>query len=309
MGNAVKCCVPEKGNTMADDDLAALRSGSTNKEGQPAEASVSQKKAASLLKDFNASGDDVKELTAAQLSKLQPVERFEKLFPFYRMDINGFQLRTKQAKKLYADRRGITRFETILEVRLSDLQTVFKPHESWNALNDPSSDFVSFLRDTCAPSEEEKADGDVETDDDTDNPHISLFHLRCIALLWCDGSNKEKGFELYDMMQDNDQPSIAASDKDFLPCFNFILKMATELTYKLGPKYLDLGGEQYTTVTDDEIAQKSSEEVFESLSEDFLDDVFGSESTLSRKEYEEICVEKVPWLFSPKEIRKKLEYA
>lgn len=54
------------------------------------EASVSQKKAASLLKDFNAQGDDVKELTAAQLEKMTPVERFEKLFPFYRMDINGF---------------------------------------------------------------------------------------------------------------------------------------------------------------------------------------------------------------------------
>ena len=109
---------------------------------EPSEASATQKKAANLLKDFNAQGDDVKELTAAQMAKLSPIERFEKIFPFYEMDINGFTLRTKQAKKLYADRRGITRFETIVEVRLSDLQEVFKPHASWNALNDPSSDFV-----------------------------------------------------------------------------------------------------------------------------------------------------------------------
>ena len=191
---------------------------------------------------------------------------------------------------MYADRRGITRFETIVEVRLSDLQEAFKPHSSWNALNDPSSDFVQFLRDTCTPDKEEEENGDVEVDLDTtvteNNPHISLFHLRCVALLWCDGSKKEKAFELYDMMQDNDQPSIAASDKDFLPCFNFILKMATELTYKLGPKYLTDLSEPYTTVTDDQIKENNAEAVFESLSEDFLDEVFGSESTLPRKEYE-----------------------
>ena len=51
---------------------------------------------------------------------------------------------------------------------------------------------------------EEKKEGDVETDSDPNNPHISLFHLRCIGLLWCDGSVKEKAFEFYDMLQDND---------------------------------------------------------------------------------------------------------
>jgi hypothetical protein len=40
------------------------------------------------------------------LNKLSVNERFEKLFPFYRMDINGFSLRIKQAKKAYADRTG-----------------------------------------------------------------------------------------------------------------------------------------------------------------------------------------------------------
>ena len=42
-----------------------------------------------------------------------------------------------------------------MEVRLSDLQEAFKPHDSWNALNDPDSDFVNFLRDTCTPDFEE----------------------------------------------------------------------------------------------------------------------------------------------------------
>ena len=142
MGQIVRCCIPSGGgNESAHDELAALRSGS-GAGVVDTEASASQKKAASLLKDFNAQGDDVKELTTAQLAKMTPIERFSKIFPFYRMDVNGFSLRTKQAKKMYADRRGITRFETIVEVRLSDLQEVFKPHSSWSALNDPSSDFV-----------------------------------------------------------------------------------------------------------------------------------------------------------------------
>ncbi len=69
-------------------------------------------------------------------------------------------------------------------------------------MNDPDSDFVNFLRDTCTPDKEELDGGDVETDHDHDesNPHISLFHFRCIGLLWCEGSTKEKAFEYYDML-------------------------------------------------------------------------------------------------------------
>ena len=97
MGQTVRCCIPSGGgNESAHDELAALRSGSGAGSGQvDTEASASQKKAASLLKDFNAQGDDVKELTAAQLAKMAPIERFSKIFPFYRMDVNGFSLRTK----------------------------------------------------------------------------------------------------------------------------------------------------------------------------------------------------------------------
>ena len=95
MGQTVRCCIPSGGgNESAHDELAALRSGS-GAGVVDTEASASQKKAASLLKDFNAQGDDVKELTAAQLAKMTPIERFSKIFPFYRMDVNGFSLRTK----------------------------------------------------------------------------------------------------------------------------------------------------------------------------------------------------------------------
>lgn len=40
--------------------------------------------------------------------------------------------------------------------------------------------------------------------DDEDPEMISLFKLRCIGVLWCDGSSGEKATELYDNMQDAD---------------------------------------------------------------------------------------------------------
>ena len=83
---------------------------------------------------------------------------------------------------------------------------------------------------------EEKSVGDIEQDEDQNNPHISLFHFRCIGLLWCEGSAKEKAFEFYDMLQ-GDQKKIACNDKEFKPSFFTLLDMASEMTCKLAPKY------------------------------------------------------------------------
>lgn len=53
-----------------------------------------------MLKDFNQDGDDVKELTVAKLKKMDRYEKFEKQFPFYKMDVNGYILRIKEAMRL-----------------------------------------------------------------------------------------------------------------------------------------------------------------------------------------------------------------
>ena len=44
------------------------------------------------IKDFNKFGDDVKEISKAELNKLSRFEQFEKRFPFYKMDVNRFIL-------------------------------------------------------------------------------------------------------------------------------------------------------------------------------------------------------------------------
>ena len=43
-----------------------------------------------FLKDSKRDDDDVKEISARDLAKLDRYQRFEKYFPFYRMDVNGY---------------------------------------------------------------------------------------------------------------------------------------------------------------------------------------------------------------------------
>lgn len=149
----------------------------------------------------------------------------------------------------------------------------------------------------------------MERDDNmVDNPHISLVHFRCIGLLWCEGSPKEKAFEFYDMLQDNNQATIAASDKDLPHNIHFMIDIATKHTFLLGSKYMDLGGAPYTSVTEEMIAENNSEDNIETFFEGVIDDIFDAESTLPRKDFEQLCIEKTPYLFSPKEIRKKMGY-
>ena len=42
---------------------------------------------------FNHDGPDVSAISESQLAKLPRLERFEKKFPFYRMDVGGFMYR------------------------------------------------------------------------------------------------------------------------------------------------------------------------------------------------------------------------
>ena len=60
-----------------------------------------------------------------------------------------------------------------------------------------------FLNTTC-----------LYTEEGLEKTAYSVKNLRCLAILWCNGDKNEKVIELYDMLQDNDQDSIAANDKD-----------------------------------------------------------------------------------------------
>jgi hypothetical protein len=65
--------------------------------------------------------------------------------------------------------------------------------------------------------------------DTGDKMVFNTFELRVIGLLWCHGDPLDKAVELYDNMQDANQPKIAASDKDFKPNFFHMFDLATTL--------------------------------------------------------------------------------
>jgi len=101
------------------------------------------------------------------------------------MDVNGYILRVKEAMLMEGPGKELWEIDT---VTLASLQAAFKPHDSWNALNDEESNLVKFLNEICAAEEEPEKN------------KFSCHQLRVLGLLWCEGDAKEKVHELYDNM-------------------------------------------------------------------------------------------------------------
>ena len=55
----------------------------------------------SWVKDHAEGEDDTKEITEAKIQKMERLERFEYRFPFYRMDVNGYQAHLRKAMKQF----------------------------------------------------------------------------------------------------------------------------------------------------------------------------------------------------------------
>ena len=52
------------------------------------------------LENFNKTGNDAEVIVKEELETLPPALRFEKTYPFYLMDINGFIVEVKKAMRL-----------------------------------------------------------------------------------------------------------------------------------------------------------------------------------------------------------------
>ena len=98
------------------------------------------------------------------------------------------------------------------------------------------------------------------------------FEMRVIGLLWCEGDALDKAVELYDNMQDHNQPKIAANDKDFKPNFFKAFDLATDLIIKNDVLYGPNKGKEpmRELMDEDEKAEK-----YDEVAEEFLDTVFG----------------------------------
>jgi len=55
---------------------------------------------------------------------------------------------------------------------------------------------------------------------------FEIYKFRCYALLWCQGNDQQKAIEWYDIIQDNNQPSISATDKNFKMCIHHLFDIA-----------------------------------------------------------------------------------
>jgi hypothetical protein len=64
------------------------------------------------------------------------------------MDINGYSLRIREAREMMAIKNNVP-FSKVDEVSLNSLQFVFKTHNSWSDMQNTSSAFVDFLKDSC----------------------------------------------------------------------------------------------------------------------------------------------------------------
>mmetsp|Transcript_3745 Transcript_3745/g.6385 ORF Transcript_3745/g.6385 Transcript_3745/m.6385 type:complete len:146 (+) Transcript_3745:498-935(+) len=131
---------------------------------------------------------------------------------------------------------------------------------------------------------------------------LSAFKMILLGILWCEGSNIEKVNELYLAVQEDGNEKIACSDKDFVPVLSFMLKLSTELTFSLESKIREVP--RMEEVTDSILSEVGDS--YPDIFEDFLDQVFGYDSSLTDSTWKEMVVEKQSYIFSPKLIRKEL---
>ena len=152
-------------------------------------------------------------------------------------------------------------------VTLSQLRYAFKDDAKWEDLRNDDSLLVQVLK--------------SEFFEDEDHPgEINIHALILWGLLLCPGDNHLKARVFYDVLQDSLQETISAGDKDFPKSFNKLIELATKLVYRFEQE-VDGNTRSPQKVTEDKI----DEDLLERLKENFLDEVFGNSSKLTRKEF------------------------
>ena len=171
----------------------------------------------------------------------------------------------------------------------------------WSAeLKNDQTKLVKLLNATCIYEH-----GEHDLASGHDCKCYDIRFLRGWAILFCDGDPKEKVPELYDMLQDNNQKSISATDKDFNVTMTFLFDCAG---YTIDRNNNIISDEELKPeLTEEEMEAKAEkyDEVFETM----LDDVFGEyESKLTREDWEKNVVAKAKYVFDPADIRDKIEW-
>ena len=254
---------------------------------------------ANKIKGHNESGDDVKAMTPEQIQKLGRYAQFEKQFPFYRMNINGFfhHIEKAQLKDMFGEEQGEEEPEKhdVAYVKMEQLQAEFKPFESWSALQDQESHLYKFLAATC------KYEGELKEGEEG-GVVLHELKLKTLGLMWCSGSKQERATQFYGMVQDFDQDEIACSDKDFNEVFDYICYLMTDAVFEHEPA--TMGTEPNEEVNED--SKEEAKEFANDLKEEILDIIYGMESRVKREEWIKGISGKASFVMDSKEIRKRL---
>jgi hypothetical protein len=218
----------------------------------------------------------VEEIPVQDLEKLDRFSRFEHNFPFYRIRIDIFE---GKVKRFVVGKTSVS---------LNQLRYAFKDDKNWSDLNDDDSLLVKILKSDYFRDPKNKDE-------------INIHALILWGLILCPGDNELKSRVFYDVLQDNLQPMISASDKEFPDSFRTLIELATKLVYEYEPQVNS--GE---TPVDPE---KVTDEVIDNLREQFLDGIFGHASKMPRKEYMDAVAKKdnVNYIFNSKDIRQRVD--
>ena len=109
------------------------------------------------LGNFNMFGPDRDELTVMEKKNLNPVQLFEKKFPFYRMDVNGFTFLLRKARDM--DHPDHDAIHEVVDISLTNVQKAFINHAYWNDIQNENSELVKLILELCPPDGPTVKDG------------------------------------------------------------------------------------------------------------------------------------------------------
>lgn len=198
-----------------------------------------------------------KENEKVNLDTLSRAERFEMGLPLIYTSVEEY---CKLIRSISPQYKTIT-VKELLDGMASNIS-------AWKKVQ-PDSVFVQILNESPFLREEPGA------------KDLSKNSLMLWGIILCGGSSELKTITFYDILQDNQQERISATDKDFPGNFNLMIDLGTKLVNEWEAK---------STSQEPERSQEFIEKLDstrETLAEDeFLEHVFGNHSNITRTEWE-----------------------
>ena len=207
-------------------------------------------------------------------------DAFEHRFPFHRIDVNWFTLHVDSA--MLDKSKDKQRAQFIQKVSIKNLAVEFCSLDSWAELNGDQTNLTKFLRAVCPFLEdEEKSDNQfLKLPKDEKFQDLSVFDLKVLGIILCHGSDEEKLFELYSLIQQNSE-TISWVDKELKRALISIFKLSTEAMFEQETIFSGLPRPEELSPQH----VKSQKENEEELIGEILDGLFDVESVLSKKDF------------------------